>query len=194
MYIEFLPNVVFVFLLLTASVIFTKNILKIKNNINLGKAIDRNDKPVERWKNMARIALGQSKMVKRPVAGLLHVVVYIGFLVINIELLEIIVDGIFGTHRIFAPFLGGVYDVLIATFEIFAFLVLIAVIIFWMRRNVIRLNRFRKSEMKGWPKLDADLILYFEIVLMSLFLTMNGADYYIQTNFPDALHYQHACN
>jgi hypothetical protein len=191
MIIEFLPNVVFVFLLLTASVIFTKNILKIKNNINLGKAIDRNDKPVERWKNMARIALGQSKMVKRPVAGLLHVVVYIGFLVINIELLEIIVDGIFGTHRIFAPFLGGVYDVLIATFEIFAFLVLIAVIIFWMRRNVIRLNRFRKSEMKGWPKLDADLILYFEIVLMSLFLTMNGADYYIQTNFPDALHYQH---
>ena len=179
MIIEFLPNVVFVFLLLTASVIFTKNILKIKNNINLGKTIDRNDKPVERWKNMARIALGQSKMIKRPVAGLLHVVVYIGFLVINIELLEIIVDGIFGTHRIFAPFLGGVYDVLIATFEIFAFLVLIAVIIFWMRRNVIRLNRFRKSEMKGWPKLDADLILYFEIVLMSLFLTMNGADYYI---------------
>ena len=97
MIIEFLPNVVFVFLLLTASVIFTKNILKIKNNINLGKAIDRNDKPVERWKNMARIALGQSKMIKRPVAGLLHVVVYIGFLVINIELLEIIVDGIFGT-------------------------------------------------------------------------------------------------
>ena len=192
MIIEFLPNVVFVFLLLTASGIFTKNIFKIKNNINLGKAIDRNDKPIERWKNMARIALGQSKMVKRPVAGLLHVVVYIGFLVINIELFEIIVDGIFGTHRIFAPFLGGVYDVLIATFEIFAFLVLIAVIIFWMRRNVIRLNRFWKSEMKGWPKLDADLILYFEIVLMSLFLTMNGADYYIQTNFPDALHYQQA--
>ena len=192
MYIEFLPNVVFVFLLLTASVIFTKNILKIKNNIYLGKAIDRNDKSGERWKNMARIALGQSKMVKRPIAGLLHVVVYIGFLVINIELLEIIVDGVFGTHRIFAPFLGGVYDVLIATFEIFAFLVLIAVIIFWMRRNVLRLNRFWKSEMKGWPKLDADLILYFEIVLMSLFLTMNGADYYIQTNFPDALHYQQA--
>jgi len=126
MYIEFLPNVVFVFLLLTASVIFTKNILKIKNNIYLGKAIDRNENSGERWKNMARIALGQSKMVKRPIAGLLHVVVYIGFLVINIELLEIIVDGVFGTHRIFAPFLGGVYDVLIATFEIFAFLVLIA--------------------------------------------------------------------
>ena len=101
MYIEFLPNVVFVFLLLTASVIFTKNILKIKNNIYLGKAIDRNDKSGERWKNMARIALGQSKMVKRPIAGLLHVVVYIGFLVINIELLEIIADGIFGTTSFF---------------------------------------------------------------------------------------------
>ena len=164
MIFEFLPNVVFVLLLLTAAVVFTKNILKIKNNITLGKVIDRNDKKAERWKNMARIALGQSKMVKRPIAGLLHVVVYVGFLVINIELLEIIVDGIFGTHRIFAPFLGGFYDVLIATFEVFAFLVLIAVVVFWMRRNVIRLNRFWKKEMKGWPKLDADLILYFEIV------------------------------
>lgn len=192
MIFEFLPNVFFVFLLLTATVIFTKNILKIKNNIKLGKVIDRNDKKAERWKNMARIALGQSKMVKRPIAGLLHVVVYVGFLVINIELLEIIVDGILGTHRIFAPFLGSFYDVLIATFEVFAFLVLIAVIIFWMRRNVIRLNRFWKKEMIGWPKLDADLILYFEIVLMSLFLTMNGADYYIQTNFPEATHYLQA--
>ena len=192
MIFEFLPNVVFVLLLLTSAVIFTKNILKIKNNITLGKVIDRNNKKAERWKNMARIALGQSKMVKRPIAGLLHVVVYVGFLVINIELLEIIVDGIFGTHRIFAPFLGGFYDVLIATFEVFAFLVLIAVVVFWMRRNVIRLNRFWKKEMKGWPKLDADLILYFEIVLMSLFLMMNGADYYIQTNFPEAIHYQQA--
>ena len=192
MIFEFLPNVVFVLLLLTSAVIFTKNILKIKNNITLGKVIDRNNKKAERWKNMARIALGQSKMAKRPIAGLLHVVVYVGFLVINIELLEIIVDGIFGTHRIFAPFLGGFYDVLIATFEVFAFLVLIAVVVFWMRRNVIRLNRFWKKEMKGWPKLDADLILYFEIVLMSLFLMMNGADYYIQTNFPEAIHYQQA--
>jgi heterodisulfide reductase subunit C len=141
---------------------------------------------------MARIALGQSKMVKRPVAGSLHVVVYVGFLVINIELLEIIVDGVFGTHRIFAPHLGGLYNVLIAVFEVFAFLVLVSVIIFWIRRNVIRLNRFWKNEMKGWPKLDADLILYFEIVLMSLFLTMNGADLYIQTNFPTAEYYLQA--
>lgn len=183
MLMDILPNMFFVIILLISITIFTRNILKIKNNINLGRSIDRSDNKSARWKNMARIALGQSKMVSRPIAGILHVVVYIGFLIINIELLEIVVDGIFGTHRVFAPFLGSAYNVLIATFEIFAFLVLLAVLIFWARRNIIRLNRFRKSEMKGWPKLDADLILYFEIVLMSLFLTMNGADFYIQTNF-----------
>ena len=192
MILAFLPNLVFLVLLITAVFIFIRNILKIKSNIDLGKNIDRTDKPSERWKNMAQIALGQSKMVKRPIAGVLHVVVYIGFLIINIELLEIIIDGIFGTHRIFAPILGGAYNVLIATFEIFAFLVLIAVILFWCRRNIIRLNRFWKKEMKGWPKLDADLILYFEIILMTLFLTMNGADLYIQNNFPNAEHYQKA--
>ncbi|MDO7542669.1 MAG: 4Fe-4S dicluster domain-containing protein [Flavobacteriales bacterium] len=180
---DILPNMFFVIILLISITIFTRNILKIKNNINLGRSIDRSDNKSARWKNMARIALGQSKMVSRPIAGILHVVVYIGFLIINIELLEIVVDGIFGTHRVFAPFLGSAYNVLIATFEIFAFLVLLAVLVFWARRNIIRLNRFRKSEMKGWPKLDADLILYFEIVLMTLFLTMNGADFYIQTNF-----------
>ena len=192
MILAFLPNLVFLVLLITAVFIFIRNILKIKNNIDLGKNIDRTDKSSERWKNMAQIALGQSKMVKRPIAGVLHVVVYIGFLIINIELIEIIIDGIFGTHRIFAPILGGAYNVLIATFEIFAFLVLIAVILFWCRRNIIRLNRFWKKEMKGWPKLDADLILYFEIILMTLFLTMNGADLYIQNNFPNAEHYQQA--
>ena len=192
MLMDILPNMLFVIILLISINIFTRNILKIKNNINLGRSIDRSDNKSARWKNMARIALGQSKMVSRPIAGILHVVVYIGFLIINIELLEIVVDGIFGTHRVFAPFLGSAYNVLIATFEIFAFLVLSAVLVFWARRNIIRLNRFRKSEMKGWPKLDADLILYFEIVLMSLFLTMNGADFYIQTNFPTATDYHQA--
>jgi len=192
MILDFIPNLVFLMLLTAAVYVFTRNILKIKRNINLGKNIDRTDKSTQRWKNMALIAFGQSKMVKRPIAGVLHVVVYIGFLIINIELLEIIIDGIFGTHRIFAPILGKAYNVLIATFEIFAFLVLVAVIIFWCRRNIIRLNRFWKNEMKGWPKLDADLILYFEIILMTLFLTMNGADLYIQNNFPNAEHYQQA--
>ena len=189
---DILPNMFFVIILIISITIFTRNILKIKNNINLGRSIDRSDNKSARWKNMARIALGQSKMISRPIAGILHVVVYIGFLIINIELLEIVVDGIFGTHRVFAPFLGSAYNVLIAIFEIFAFLVLLAVLVFWARRNIIRLNRFRKSEMKGWPKLDADLILYFEIVLMTLFLTMNGADFYIQTNFPTANDYHQA--
>jgi heterodisulfide reductase subunit C len=189
---DFLPNIIFVLLLITASGFFAKNIWRIKRNIYLGKSIDRTDQPKERWRNMARIALGQSKMIKRPIAGILHVVVYVGFILINIELLEIVVDGIVGTHRIFAPFLGGFYNILIASFEICAALVLIAVILFWCRRNVIRIQRFWKDEMKGWPKLDADLILYFEVVLMGLFLTMNGADLAIQTYYPDVQQYAQA--
>ena len=189
---DFLPNIIFTLLLISAGGFFAKNVGRIKRNIYLGKSIDRTDQPKERWGNMARIALGQSKMVKRPIAGILHVVVYVGFILINIELLEIVVDGIVGTHRIFAPFLGGFYNILIASFEICAALVLIAVILFWCRRNVIRIQRFWKDEMKGWPKLDADLILYFEVVLMGLFLTMNGADLAIQTYYPDAPHYAQA--
>ena len=192
MLLDFLPNIIFTLLLITAGGFFAKNVGRIKRNIYLGKSIDRTDQPKERWGNMARIALGQSKMVKRPIAGILHVVVYVGFILINIELLEIVVDGIIGTHRIFAPFLGGFYNLLIASFEICAALVLIAVIVFWCRRNIIRIKRFWKYEMKGWPKLDADLILYFEVILMGLFLTMNGADLAIQTYYPDAPHYAQA--
>ena len=192
MLLDFLPNIIFTFLLIIAVGFFAKNVGRIKRNIYLGKSIDRTDQPKERWGNMARIALGQSKMVKRPIAGILHLVVYVGFILINIELLEIVVDGIVGTHRIFAPFLGGFYNFLIASFEICAALVLIAVIVFWCRRNVIRIKRFWKDEMKGWPKLDADLILYFEVILMGLFLTMNGADLAIQTYYPDAQYYAQA--
>ena len=192
MLLDFLPNIIFTLLLVTAGGFFARNVGRIKRNIYLGRSIDRTDRSKERWGNMARIALGQSKMVKRPIAGILHVVVYVGFILINIELLEIVVDGIAGTHRIFAPYLGGFYNVLIASFEICAALVLIAVIAFWCRRNVIKIQRFWKDEMKGWPKLDADLILYFEVVLMGLFLTMNGADLAIQTNFVDTPHYVQA--
>ncbi len=124
---------------------------------------------------MARIALGQSKMVSRPIAGLLHIIVYLGFIIINIELIEIVIDGVFGTHRIFSS-IGFLYGVLIGLFEIFAVLVLIAVIIFWTRRNIVKIKRFFENKMVGWPKLDADLILYFEIILMSLFLLMNATD------------------
>ena len=176
----FLPNIIFALLLITALFFFTKNILSIRRNILLGKDIERKDQSKKRWSNMIRIALGQSKMVTKPIAGSLHVIVYIGFVIINIELLEIILDGLFGTHRLFASYLGGFYNVLIASFEILAALVLVAVILFWTRRNVIKIKRFLSSEMKGWPKKDADYILYFEIVLMSLFLSMNAADLLLQ--------------
>ena len=155
------------------------NVKKIIRNIKLGTAVDRSDNPKERWKNMAMIALRQSKMVKRPVAGILHIVVYLGFIIINIELLEIIIDGLFGTHRVFA-FLGGTYDFLIGSFEILAVLVLLAVFTFWTRRNIIRLKRFISSDLNGYPKNDANYILYFEVVLMSLFLLMNASDLHLQ--------------
>jgi heterodisulfide reductase subunit C len=118
-------------------------------------------------------------MVRRPIAGILHIIVYLGFIVINIEVLEIIIDGLFGTHRIFS-FLGSFYGVLIGSFEILAVLVFIAVIVFWIRRNIIKLQRFWNSEMTSWPKNDANFILYFEMVLMALFLTMNAADVHFQ--------------
>ena len=178
---DYLPNIFFAIALFVGIGFFVINILKLIRNIKLGKDIDRSDRKIERWKNMARIALGQSKMVSRPFAGFLHVIVYIGFVVINIEVLEIVIDGLFGTHRVFQPLLGNtIYGFLIGTFEILAFLVLVAVILFWLRRNIIQLKRFMSKEMKGWPKSDGNLILYFEIVLMSLFIVMNATDHTFQ--------------
>ena len=167
---------------------FIRNVRRIIRNIKLGQKINRSDQKSKRWKHMARVALGQSKMTVRPTTGFLHIIVYVGFIVINIELLEIIVDGFLGTHRIFSPYLGSTYDVLIATFEIFALLVIIAVSAFWIRRNIMRIRRFLKPEMKGWPKKDADYILYIELVLMFLFLTMNASDYWLQ-HHPEAQSY-----
>ena len=176
---EYLPNIVFILILIGSIGYFAKNVRRLSRNIKLGKDVEVTDHKAQRWKNMAKIALGQTKMVVRPIAGLLHVIVYVGFIIINIEVLEIILDGILGTHRLFAP-LGSLYNFLIGSFEILALLVIVAVIIFWLRRNIIRLQRFIKPEMKGWPKKDADFILYIELVLMFLFLTMNGADYQLQ--------------
>jgi len=176
---SYLDNILFAIVLVIGFGYFINNIMKIKRNINLGIDVDRKDNPSARWKNMAMIALGQSKMVKRPVAGILHIIVYLGFIIINIELIEIIIDGLFGTHRVFA-FLGTAYDLLIASFEILAFLVLVAVSVFWIRRNVVRLKRFMNPEMKGFPKSDANYILYFEVVLMTLFLLMNASDLHLQ--------------
>jgi heterodisulfide reductase subunit C len=175
----YLDNILFAIILILGFGFFIFNIRKIIRNIKLGQDINRSDNPASRWKNMAMIALGQSKMVKRPTAGVLHIIVYIGFVIINIELLEIIIDGLFGTHRIFS-FLGTFYNILIGSFEILAFLVLVAVLVFYARRNIIKLKRFIHSDLKGWPKSDANYILYFEIVLMSLFLLMNAADLHLQ--------------
>ena len=183
--ISYIDNILFVTVLILTIFLFSNNFKKILNNIRLGRAENRSDKPTLRLKNMFRVAFGQGKMIRRPIAGILHLIVYIGFIIINIELLEIIVDGIFGTHRIFSQYFPGLYNILIGSFEILALLVLISVIIFWIRRNILKIKRFLKDEMRGWPKLDADLILYFEIILMSLFLTMNGADYTIQLNYPE---------
>ena len=174
---QYLPNILFVIALIAGLGFFAMNIRKIFRNINLGKSIDRTDNKSERWKNMIKIALGQSKMVKRPFSGFLHIVVYLGFVIINIEVLEIIIDGILGTHRIFQGFIGAdLYAFLIGTFEILAALVFIAVILFWTRRNIANIKRFLSSEMKGWPKMDGNIILYFEMVLMTLFLVMNATD------------------
>lgn len=177
---QYLPNILFLILLLIGSGFFIKNSKKIIRNIKLGNKVDASDHKKERWANVLRIALGQSKMVVRPIAGILHVVVYVGFVIINIEVLEIIIDGLFGTHRIFSG-LGMLYNILIASFELLAFLVLVSVIIFWIRRNIKRIKRFWSPEMKGWPKDDANIILYFEMVLMSLFLIMNATDLQLQT-------------
>ncbi len=186
---QYLPNIIFIIALVLGVGFFARNVKKLLRNINLGRDVDRSDNKPARWKNMAKIALGQYKMVKRPVSGIIHVVVYLGFIIINIEVLEIIIDGIFGTHRIFS-FLGGFYDFLIGTFEIFAALVFIGVVIFWIRRNAMNIKRFMASEMTSWPKLDANLILYFEMVLMGLFLTMNAADLQLQIQGAD--HYASA--
>jgi len=173
---EYLPNIIFVSILFFGLYFFVRNLNRLYRNINLGKEINTRDNKKQRLLNMCKIALGQGKIIKRPVSGILHVIVYIGFIVINIELLEIVLDGLLGTHRLFSNYLGSLYGYLIATFELLAVLVIISVSIFWIRRNVIKIKRFFGDNMKGWPKNDANFILYFEVILMTLFITMNAAD------------------
>ncbi len=172
---NYLPNILFAIALVFGIGYFVRNVRKLIRNIKLGQDVDVSDNKSQRFKNMVNIALGQSKMVRRPIAGFLHVIVYVGFIIINIEVLEIIIDGLFNTHRFFSG-IGDLYGVLIGSFEILAILVLVAVIVFWARRNVIKIKRFWNSEMTSWPKNDANYILYFEMVLMSLFLIMNATD------------------
>ena len=173
---EYLPNIIFVVVLFLGLYFFSRNLLRLYRNINLGKQINVSDNKKQRFVNMLKIALGQGKLIKRPISGFLHVVVYVGFVVINIELLEIVLDGILGSHRLFSGFMGSFYGYLIGTFEFLAVSVIFAVSVFWIRRNVIKLKRFFGDNMNGWPKNDANIILYFEVVLMVLFITMNATD------------------
>ena len=174
-----------------AITLFSFNILKVISNIKIGSKVNRSDQPRKRFYTMLRVALGQSKMNVRLVPAALHLVVYVGFIVVNIEVLEIILDGVLGKHRIFGG-LGPAYNFLIATFEVFALLVWVACVVFLIRRNFLKISRFSGQELKGWPQGDANAILISEILLMSAFLIMNAADLKLQS--AGAPHYSLAGN
>jgi heterodisulfide reductase subunit C len=174
-----IANILFVLLLIAGVGLFTKKIRSVIRNIKLGQDIDLSDRPMERLQTMIRVALGQSKMGSRPVAAFFHVILYVGFIIINIEVIEIIIDGVFGTHRVLS-FLGSFYNFLIGSFEYLAFLVLVACFVFLSRRNILKLKRFHMKEMTKWPKSDANIILFVEIFLMSAFLIMNACDFKLQ--------------
>ncbi len=177
---QYLPQVIFLVIAGLFGYLTFKRIKQISENIKLGKAAELSDNKSERLRNMLLVAFGQNKMFKRPVPAILHLLIYLGFILINIEVLEIVIDGFLGTHRVFAPFLGGFYTFLINFFEFLALGVLVSCIFFLARRNLLKLGRFHKIEMKGWPTLDANLILIIEILLMVAILGMNGADQILQ--------------
>lgn len=176
---QLVQQILFVLLTIAAIWVFASKVKFISRNIKLGR--DEELKPdAERWKNVLLMAFGQKRMFDKPLVALLHFAVYAGFIIINIEILEIILDGIFGTHRLFASYLGNTYSFVINFFEVLAFLVLTACAIFLIRRNIVRVRRLNMKELNGWPRSDANYILIFEIVLMTLFLVMNAADRNLQ--------------
>ena len=175
-----ISSILFSLILIFSILLFIRNCRKLYRNINLGKDINRSDKSNFRFKKMFRLAFGQSKMFDKPLVGILHFIVYVAFVLINIELLEIILDGVLGTHRVLAPVLGNFYNFLIAFFELLAFAVIVCVVLFWIRRNFLKIKRFLSNDLKGWPKNDANYILYIEVVLMFLFLNMNATDQVLQ--------------
>lgn len=181
-----IAQLLFVVIAGIATYLFVKNLGKIRRNILLGRDIDLSDNQPERWKTMLKVAFGQTKMAARPVPFVLHLIVYVGFVLINVEVLEILIDGIFGTHRVLS-FLGPVYDLAIGFFELLALGVLVACVIFLIRRHVIKLARFQGAELKGYPNQDATTILFIEIVLMAALLKMNAADQLLQAR--GASHY-----
>jgi ferredoxin len=175
-----LQQIAFAITLIVASYFIRKRVLEIKANINLGKDQKISDRPAQRFRNMILVAFGQKKMFKKIVPAILHLFIYIGFLVINLEVLEFIIDGLAGTHRIFAPYLGDFYNVLMNVFEFLAIAVLLACVVMLFRRNVLKVKRFWSAEMTSWPRLDANIILITEIALMCAILTMNAADQVLQ--------------
>ena len=176
-----LPQLAFVLILGVAGYILSKRIQFLRRNILLGKAETRNDQAENRWKTMLLVAFGQQKMFKRVIPAFLHLLIYVGFLIINLEVLEFVLDGILGTHRLFAPVLGDAYTVAINMFEFLAVAVLVSCVAFLIRRNVMKVERFTKPELKGWATLDANLILVIEIILMFAILTMNATDQLLAT-------------
>lgn len=177
---QIVEQILFSLLLIAAIVLFYKNIAQIRKNINLGRNEVINDQPGLRWKNVLLLAFGQKKMFRNPLVGFLHFFVYAGFVIINIEVLEIVLDGVFGTHRMLASPLGSFYLFLINAFELLAITVLAFCAIFLIRRNILKIRRFISKDLNGWPRSDANYILITEIVLMALFLTMNAADTLLQ--------------
>jgi ferredoxin len=173
-------QILFIFVAGIAIWLFSKRIGEIRRNILLGRNEDYTDHPAARWKNLLLLAFGQKKMFRNPLVALMHFVIYAGFIIINLEVLEIILDGLLGTHRLFSTFLGGLYGILINGFEFLAVGVFLACVIFLCRRNILKLRRFISHDLDGWPRSDANYILLTEIVLMALFLTMNAADTLLQ--------------
>jgi ferredoxin len=176
-----IQQIAFLLTLAVAIYFIRKRVLRIRNNIKLGKENEIKDRPADRIKNVLLIAFGQKKMFKRFIPAILHFFIYIGFLVINLEVLEFVIDGLAGSHRIFASYLGGFYNVLMNVFEFLAFAVLFSCVIMLIRRNVVKVKRLQMSELNGWPKLDANVILITEIILMCAILSMNAADQVLQT-------------
>jgi heterodisulfide reductase subunit C len=185
---QIILQVLFVALLGFACWLFAKNSMQIRRNILLGKDEDLTDNKPQRWRNMILLALGQKKMFKNPLVAVMHFIIYAGFIIINIEVLEIILDGILGTHRLFFPFLGSFYTFLINVFELLAVGVIAVCVVFFARRNIIKLNRFISKDLNGWPRSDANYILVTEIILMSLFLLMNATDRALQLQGAEHYH------
>jgi len=185
---QLVSEIIFIAILTLSIWLFTKNILQIRRNIFLGVNEDISDNPSQRWKNLFLLAFGQKKMFQNPLVAIMHFIIYAGFIIINVEVFEIVLDGILGTHRLFLPIIGSLYNFLIDFFEVLAVGVIVVCIVFLCRRNVIKLKRFISKDLDGWPRSDANYILIAEIILMSLFLTMNATDRSLQLRGSEHYH------